>query len=224
VKLTKKLIFITLLIAVPLMILSYNYLDKNIALYFLAHKDTYKHFGKLLSISGESQWYIGAGILGFLYYKYIKENELLKNRFLFLFYANVFSGLLSIVLKWIFGRIRPKGLQHGHDDYGFLLFQNFDMGFVEKIKYHFITMFHHPSTYSSFPSGHTVTIAATFTVMYLLFPRYLYLWIVLGLSFASGRILAGDHFVSDIMAGTLVGVFSTLFIYEKMRNKIEKKA
>ncbi len=222
-KVTKKVLFITLLIAVPLIILSYNYIDKDVALYFLAHQESYKYFGKLLSISGESQWYIGAGILGFLYYKYIKKDELIKNRFLFLFYANVFSGLLSIVLKWIFGRIRPKGLQHGHDEYGFLLFQNFDMGFVEKMKYHFTTMFHHPSTYASFPSGHTVTIAATFTVLYLLFPRYVYLWIIFALSFASGRILAGDHFVSDIMAGSIVGVFSTLYIYQKMRDKIEKK-
>ena len=212
---------IFIFIATVFIVVSYNYIDKEVAHYFLSHKETYKHFGKLLSITGESQWYIGAGLLGFLYYKYIRKNELFKNRFLFLLYANIFSGLISIVLKWIFGRIRPTGLTRTPEEYGFLLFQNFDMGFWQKMKYQYITMFHHPSTYASFPSGHTVTIAATFSVLYLLFPRYLILWIVLGVTFVSGRILADDHFVSDIIAGSLVGIFSTLFIYKKMRQKIE---
>ena len=221
-KLTQKVLLTTLLITLPFIILSYNFVDKPIADYFYLHRETFHHLGKIVSITGESQWYIGAGLLGFLYFKYIKENRLYKNRFLFLFYANVFSGLLSIVLKWIFSRVRPVGLHHSPEEYGFLLFQNYDKGFFEQIKYHYITMFHHPSTYASFPSGHTVTIATTFTVMYLLFPRYLSLWIILGISFASGRILAGDHFISDIMAGTVVGILTTLFIYDKMRNKLNK--
>ena len=223
-RLTKKLFFTVLIIVLPLVVISYNFFDKPVADYFYLHREEFHHFGKLLSLTGESQWYIGAGLLGFLYFKYIKENRLYKNRFLFLFYANIFSGLVSILLKWIFSRVRPKGLHHTPEEYGFLLFQNYDKGFFEQLKYHYITMFHHPSTYASFPSGHTVTIAATFTVMYLLFPRYLYLWIILGISFASGRILAGDHFISDIMAGTVVGILATLFIYDKMRKSLIEKA
>jgi len=221
---SKNRIIIFLLFMSMLIILSYNYLDKEMALYFIAHKESYKPIGKFLSIFGESQWYIGAGLLGFLYFKYIKENALYKNRFLFLFYTNIFSGLLSILLKWIFGRIRPKGLYNGHDEFGFLLFQNFDMGFVEKMKYQFTTMLHHTSTYSSFPSGHTVTVAATFTTLYIFFPRYLYVWLSLALIFASGRILAADHFVADVLAGFVVGILSTLYLYQKMKSKIEKQS
>ncbi len=221
-RLTKKLFFTVLIIVLPLVVISYNFFDKPVADYFYLHREIFHHFGKLLSLTGESQWYIGAGLLGFLFFKYVKNNELYKNRFLFLFYANVFSGLVSILLKWIFSRVRPKGLHYSPEEYGFLLFQHYDKGFFAQLKYHYITMFHHPSTYASFPSGHTVTIAATFTVMYLFFPRYLYLWIILGISFASGRILAGDHFISDIMAGTVVGILATLFIYDKMRNKLKK--
>jgi len=221
-RLTKKLFFTTLLITLPLIVISYNFFDKPVATYFYMHRETYHHIGKLLSLTGESQWYIGAGLLGFLFFKYGKSNELYKNRFLFLFYANIFSGILSILLKWIFSRIRPVGLHHSPEEYGFLLFQNYDKGFWGQLKYHYITMFHHPSTYASFPSGHTVTIAATFTVMYLLFPRYLYLWIILGVSFASGRVLAGDHFISDIIAGTVVGILATLFVYDKMRKSLLK--
>ncbi|WP_457743784.1 phosphatase PAP2 family protein [Sulfurimonas sp.] len=212
----KQIIFTTLFILI-LIVLSYNYVDKDVALYFIAHKDTYKSTGKFLSIFGESQWYIGAGLLGFLYYKYIKTNNLYKNRFLFLFYANVFSGLLSIVLKSFFSRIRPKGL--AHDQYGFLLFQNYDLGFIGQIKYHFTTLAHSYATYASFPSGHTVTIFATFTTLYILFPKYLYLWLSMAVIFASGRVLASDHFVSDILAGAVVGTLSTIYIYQKMKDK-----
>ena len=221
-RLTKKLFFITLLITVPLIVLSYNFLDRPVASYIYMHRETYHYIGQLLSLTGESQWYIGAGLLGFLFFKYKKNNELYKNRFLFLFYANVFSGLLSIVLKWIFSRVRPKGLHHSPEEYGFLLFQNYDKGFWGQLKQHYITMFHDQSTYASFPSGHTVTIAATFTVMYLLFPRYLYLWIILGVTFVSGRVLAGDHFVSDIIAGGVVGILATLFVYDKMKKSLLK--
>jgi len=218
-RLTKKLFFTTLLIALPLIVISYNFVDRPVAEYFYTHQTAFHHFGKVLSLTGESQWYIGAGLLGFLFFKYIKDNELYKKRFLFLFYANIFSGLISILLKWMFSRVRPKGLHYSPEEYGFLLFQNYDKGFLEQLKYHYIMMYHHPSTYASFPSGHTVTIAATFTVMYLLFPRYLYLWVILGLTFASARVLAGDHFISDIIAGAVVGILATLFVYDKMNLK-----
>ncbi|WP_297442543.1 phosphatase PAP2 family protein [Sulfurimonas sp.] len=219
---SKSKIAILVFFIISLIFVSYNYFDKEVALYFIAHKETFKPIGKFLSIFGESQWYIGTGVLGFLYFKYKKPNELYKNRFLFLFYINVFSGLISILLKLFFGRIRPKGLKYEDTEYGFLLFKNFDLGFVEKMKVHFTTLFHSPSTYSSFPSGHTVTIFATVMYLYLLFPKYTYLWLSLGLVFASGRILAADHFVSDVLAGMLVGSLSTLYIYQNMKNKVEK--
>jgi len=217
---SKNKIAVTVFIMLLLIILSYNYLDKEVALYFIHNKETYKHFGKLLSIFGQSQWYIGAAILGFLYFKYKKPNELYKNRFLFLLYVNIFSGIISLFLKFFFARMRPWGLRYGKDDYGFLLFQNFDMGFIEKMKYQFDTVTHALAHYSSFPSGHTITIFATVTYLYILFPKYFYLWFSLGVLFASGRILAADHFISDVLAGMVVGSLSTLYVYQKMKNKL----
>jgi membrane-associated phospholipid phosphatase len=209
---------------VSLILFSYFFVDKTVAKYFLENIPKYEHVGDILSIAGESHWYIGAGIIGFIFFKYIKKNRLYEQRFLFLLYINLFSGLISLLLKWLFSRIRPWGLRDGHDEYGFLLFQNFDMGFLEKMKYHFATLFESPTTYSSFPSGHTTTVVAVMLYLYILFPRYLYFWISLALVMASSRILANDHFISDILAGVIIGTLSTLYLYSKMKDKLEKKS
>jgi len=218
---SKKAYFFYVLTLVALIFVSYFTLDMHVAHFFLADVKTYEPIGDFISIFGESHWYIGTAILGFLFFKFYKKNELYQQRFLFLLYINLFSGIISLFLKWLFGRIRPWGLRGDNDDYGFLVFQNFDMGFIEKMKYHYVTLTDAPTTYTSFPSGHTTTVFAVFTYLVILFPKYLYLWLTLGIVLACSRLLANDHFLSDIFAGIMVGTMSTMFIYSKMRKKFE---
>jgi|GEM_PF-225742 len=218
---SKKTYLLFISILTTLILVSYFYFDRDVAKFFLANIKTYEHIGDFISIFGESHWYIAAAIIGYIFFKYYKKNELYKNRFLFLLYINLFSGIISLLLKWFFGRVRPWGLRPKHDEFGFLLFQNFDMGFIEKMKFHAATVFESPTTYSSFPSGHTITVFAVFTYLCVLFPRYLYLWVSIAIIIASSRILANDHFISDILAGMMVGVISTLFIYSKMKDRIQ---
>lgn len=214
----KYLLFI--IVMITLIINSYFTLDKEIATFFVQRATIYEPIGEFISIFGESHWYIGTAIIGFIIFKYFKKNELYKNRFLFLLYINLFSGLISLFGKYLFGRIRPWGLRKGNDEYGFLLFQNFDMSFIEKMKFQFITLFDAPTTYTSFPSGHTTTVFAVFTYLSLLFPKYLYLWLCLAVTVASSRVLANDHFISDLLAGITIGTISTMYIYSKMKEKI----
>lgn len=201
---------------------AYFFVDKIIARYFLANVETYESLGDFISMWGESHWYFATAILGFIIFRFVKKNEVYAQRFLFLLYINLFSGLLSLVLKQLFARMRPWGLRNEGDGYGFLLFQNFDMGFIEKMKYHLLTLSDAPTTYTSFPSGHTTTVFAVFTYLSILFPKYLYLWLSIAVVLASSRLLANDHFLSDIFAGIILGTISTLFIYSKMKEKIEK--
>lgn len=219
---SKKTYFIYILFIIISIFITYSFLDKAVALYFLRNKETYEALGDFISTFGESHWYIATAIIGFVFFKYFKKNDLFKNRFLFLFYANVFSGLISLLSKFIFGRIRPWDLRNNGDEYGFLLFQNFDMGLIEKFKHHLITVIDAPTTYTSFPSGHSTTIFAVFTYLSIFFPRYIYLWFCIAMVFASARLLDSDHFISDILGGILIGTISTIFIYSKMRRKVEK--
>ncbi len=220
---SKKQYFLYIASLLFLIFISYFFIDKTVAKYFITNKETFETLGDFISIWGESHWYFATAIIGFIIFKFIKKTELFAQRFLFLLYINLFSGLISLVLKNIFGRIRPWGLREGGDTYGFLLFQNFEMGFIEKMKHHFFTLINAPTTYSSFPSGHTTTVFAAFTYLCILFPKYFYLWLSIATILVFGRILDSDHFVSDIFAGIIVGTLSAMFIYSKMKEKIEKK-
>ena len=219
---SKKTYFLSITLTVFLILISYFFLDRDVATFFLANIDTYEPIGDTISIVGESHWYLATGLLGFLFFKYYKKNRLYEQRFLFLLYINLFSGIISLLLKWLFSRIRPWGLRPGHDEYGFLAFQNWDMPFLEKMKYHFYTLFESPTTYSSFPSGHTTTVFAVVTYLSILFPKYIYLWLSLAVVVAGSRILANDHFISDLFAGAMIGTVATLFLYSKMKDRIEK--
>lgn len=220
--LSKKQLFLFISTIVILIFCSYFFLDKNIAHYFIEHADTYKVFGKTASILGESHWYIGSAVLGALYYAFIQKNALYMQKFLFLLYANLFSGFISLILKLLFARLRPWKLENGGDAYGFLLTQNPDFSFLENIKYQFSILLADATPNTSFPSGHTTTMFVLFTYLSILFPRYIYLWLSFALFGAISRILANDHFLSDTLAGILVGTLATLFIYSKVKGKIEK--
>lgn len=221
---SKKTILFFVISIITLILISYFFFDKAIALYFIKNKDIYEHTGDILSIAGQSHWYIGTGVLGYLFFKYYKQNEFYKQRFLFLFYVNIFSGLISLISKFIFARIRPWGLRDGQDHFGFILFQNFDLGLWEKLKFHIHSIIVGSTANTSFPSGHTTTIFAMFTYLSLLFPKYIYAWLLLAIVFSSARILDSDHFLSDILGGILVGTLSSLYIYSKMRGKLEKNS
>ncbi|MDQ7068625.1 MAG: phosphatase PAP2 family protein [Sulfurimonas sp.] len=210
------------IVTLLLILLSYFYIDKTVSLYFIEHAQTYKAFGKTVSKLGESHWYIGIALIGFFYYKFIKTNELYKQRFLFLLYVNLFSGIISVIAKMLIGRLRPWKLENGGDGFGFLISQNPDFSLLENINYQISMTLQDSTHYTSFPSGHTTTSVSVFTFMMILFPKQYYIWIPITLLGVSARILANDHFISDILAGMLLGVLSTLFIYSKMKDKIEK--
>ena len=217
----KKLLLFTAVTFV-LIVLSYLFVDQTIAHYFIAHAKEYKAFGKTMSFTGESQWYIAIAVFGALYY--FKKSSRKMQKFLFLLYANLFSGFISLILKLIIARLRPWKLEHGGEAYGFLITQNPDFSFLEKLKYQFSILLADATPNTSFPSGHTTTLFVLFTYMSILFPRYIYLWLSFALFGASMRILANDHFLSDTLGGMLLGVLCTLYIYSKMKDKIEKNS
>lgn len=103
-------------------------------------------------------------------------------------------SLLKYPLKFAFGRTWPATFhQHNpsllHDGvYGFHPFQ----GGV---------------AYSAFPSGHAAVAAAVATVLWVYYPRYRVLAVLLGLAVAVGLLGAYYHFAGDVLGGALLGVF-----------------
>ncbi len=62
-----------------------------------------------------------------------------------------------------------------------------------------------PPDQFSFPSGHTITAFAVITPLYCFHPEWLLQLAVLAVSIAASRIILGMHFLSDVVAGALVG-------------------
>lgn len=103
----------------------------------------------------------------------------------FLFTAVALSGLITNGLKIVFGRARPPQVA-GEGPWEAMPFTaDYD--------------------FASFPSGHATTSGALTLCLVLLFPRFRWLFIALGLAVAVSRNFIGVHFPSDVLAGLVVG-------------------
>jgi lipid A 4'-phosphatase len=105
---------------------------------------------------------------------------------LFLFTAVAVSGMVADIFKIIVGRARPK-----------LLFADGTYGF---------TWFGWRADHWSFPSGHAATAAAVMTVLWCLWPRPLWLYVVGAALVAMSRVMTSQHYFSDVIAGAAIGV------------------
>lgn len=108
---------------------------------------------------------------------------------LFLFTAIAASGVLADILKVVVGRARPK-----------LLFLDGTYGF---------TWFGWHADHWSFPSGHAATAAALMTALWCLWPRPLWLYVAAAALVAIARVATGQHYLSDVIAGAVIGVVAT---------------
>jgi lipid A 4'-phosphatase len=107
----------------------------------------------------------------------------------FLFLSITVSGIVVDVLKFVFGRLRPKLL--------------FSAG-----AYDFTWMGLRPDHWS-FPSGHTATIVALMSALWYLWPRHLLFYILVAIIVSLSRVAVGAHYLSDVLAGGLVALLAT---------------
>jgi membrane-associated phospholipid phosphatase len=110
----------------------------------------------------------------------------------FTFYTVAMTGVLALLLKWVLGRARPKLYdQVGPVEFDILAFNG--------------------HAYTSFPSGHSTTVAALATALALIFPTWRWLIVVAAFWAAFSRIMVSAHYPSDVIAGTLLGMTFTFF-------------
>jgi lipid A 4'-phosphatase len=107
----------------------------------------------------------------------------------FIFAALAASGLLADLLKVLVGRTRPK-----------LLFASG--------AYDFTWFGWHPDHWS-FPSGHATTAAALMTALWCVWPRPLWLYVAAAALVAASRVVTGQHYPSDVIAGAVIGIVVT---------------
>lgn len=114
-------------------------------------------------------------------------------------FSNIFSALITQLLKHtLFSEVvRPKKFFEGLQDLN-------------------LVAGHENYLYNSFPSGHSTSAFATFFCMALILEnKFLkFLMFVIALIVGFSRVYLSQHFLNDVVAGSLVGVITSLVIYQ----------
>lgn len=181
---------------IPLIILSYLYIDVDVARWVIARDHTpLVYISEYISYLGESTYPLVISALLWLTWKFYKRNEAFAARAGFLFLSIVITGLSANVIKAIFGKARPHLLKND-DLFGFEWFVL-------------------PNDYNhlSFPSGHTTTAFTVATALSLIFPKWWPAFYAYAITVGLARIGSWNHYPSDVLAGALYGTLLTLLLF-----------
>ena len=175
-----------------LCILSYAFVDIQTALWFhsLGKSRAYELFEKI-TLFGDSLYYLTGGLLLFVVFR--KKTSSTAYLGLFLFSSVAASGLTADFIKYIGGRARPK-----------LYFSDHIFGF---------DFFHWQYAWTSFPSGHSATAFSVATLISMLYPRWRFAAFFAAVLIAFIRISLSQHYISDVIAGSFLGIVSTILLY-----------
>ena len=135
----------------------------------------------------------------FLFFRYVRPNKTWETRCLFLWLCLMVPYAICLVFKIALGRARPE-LLFDHQLYGFY-------------------GLHFKALYWSFPSGHTTTIISLTCGLIILFPRYMYGFLSLGLMVALTRILLTNHYLSDVMTTSYLTILEVGLLVFILRRK-----
>jgi undecaprenyl-diphosphatase len=139
-------------------------------------------------------------LIGLFFILSIFYNKRLRETGTALCIGYVVTGLAVQILKHLIGRARPK------------LTDSFIMiGPSWK------------SGYDSFPSGHT---AGAFCIAYILaqyYPKYRILFFLCAVLFGAGRLKIPSHFLSDVFAGAIFGLFTGKLTFHYFTSFMERK-
>ncbi|MCX6990892.1 MAG: phosphatase PAP2 family protein [Chlamydiae bacterium] len=178
-------------------VISYFYFDRAISLYF--HNDNTsieKMANKVSALINPAFLLIALPILYFLnklFWKNAKLQEPLK----LLVFALPFSFAVTKLCKLLLSRDRPKRL-FIDGTYGFQMLGNGDF---------------------SFPSGHACVVGAIVGSLACFMPKYTWLLFFAGILISFSRVIAGDHFLSDVVAGAVLGALMSQLLYMIMKKQ-----
>ncbi len=175
--------------AITVCIVSYEFFDLPAARYCATIGPGIKEIFELITRLGLSVPYLVIAFAAFIYFKFIKKNNIGANAAAFLLIAIALAGIANDLIKVMVGRSRPL-LLLTQNIYGF---KHFTFEYL----------------YASFPSGHSNTIAALCYGLYFFAGRFRYVLPPLTLAVMASRVIVGAHFPSDVIFGAYLGVMVT---------------
>lgn len=182
--------------AAVLAVISYFFFDIPVTRYFQTMKngqiyDTFHWITKL----GRAEYQIVPALLVYIIFR--KKKPFVAKIGLAVAFSSALAGLSVDVIKFIAGRYRPSML-FSEGLYGFTFF---------KYKYAMV----------SFPSGHSATAFGAVGLLSLVFKKYRWFFLTVGAMVAFSRVITLQHYVSDVIIGSSVGMAASIFLYNKMK-------
>ncbi len=168
------------------------FFDKDIAIFFEKNRDL-RDFFEIVTFFGRAELYLIPSLLVYLIYR---KKETIKRYAFFVFSSVALSGIAVNILKIIFARYRPKML-FSENLYGFSWF---DIGY----------------NLASFPSGHTTIAFAAMVSLSFVWSKFRYIFLSIAALIGFSRIVLGAHYLSDVLAGALLGSITSYIIYKKL--------
>ncbi len=183
-------------------LLAYAYVDRPVALYFHRENGGESAVFKFITSFGVSTYYlIGTAVAAAALWLAARMTHAAARSQrlrayaavpLFLFLSIAVSGLVTDLLKVVFGRARPK-LLFAHQTFGF------DWWGTQ-------------ADFWSFPSGHTTTVVAIAAALYFLWPRFLPLYVAFAVLVSVSRAIVGAHYASDVIVATFIATAVTAYL------------
>lgn len=181
-------------IVIVVVAFSYEWLDRPIALYVHQEFHGVKALPLLTFIP---EWLAAVAVAVFIIMgsRVVLGHHLSRFESVFLVCGVSLAVATAIKdqLKLLFGRTWPETWINNNPS----LIRNNVYGF---------NPFHGGAGYASFPSGHTTAICAVMTVLWICYPKYRAIYVLLIATVVIGLIGADYHFLSDVVAGGFLGV------------------
>jgi len=179
-------------IVLALAVISYFFIDDPLARFLYGPDDFWHRLAVRSSGLGKAKWYVIA-MIPMLVLAMLLRWRMWASRLGLAIAGVAISGIVIQLPKWSVGRYRPETF--------------FEKG-LSGFKF-FSTKFES----NSFPSGHACTIASMCTVLWLVWPRWGPVWVLLAAYVSATRLLASVHYLSDTMCGAYLGAATVLLLY-----------
>jgi len=190
-----RIVFISFAFVVVFCFIGFFFLDLIVAKYCASTFTNHNNIRSILkdiSKLGIATFYLLFAAVCFVFFRFIKKKRLWSNRALFVFLSISFSGILVLIVKFIFGRYRPRMFLE-EQLYGFQFFQ---------LK----------GKLTSFPSGHASTIVALMLALYFISPKYRVIYFIIAFVIVISRVLVCHHYLTDVVFGSYLAVVTTVCI------------
>ncbi len=195
-----------------LIVFCYFFVDRQVAWFVHDHRFYSDEF--LLwpaTVSEKLTYWAIAAIIGVAAWRIWRPGGRLQTLLVAIAVNLVATNTIKSLLKGLFGRTWPTSWLGDNPS----LIVNGVYGFFP---------FHFDTAHGSFPSGHAAVALAAISILWLSQPRWRLIYALFGFAICAALVVLNYHFVSDVIAGAVLGSITGCYTTRVFRLLPEKTA